>query len=92
MSWLLLSAFMEGQNIEFSFDVFNDPTVAPGLKVNARYAKVYLVFAATPDAASGSWGMTLTETGTKFAEMVRHAAEQGPPLFTRINFNPSMNT
>ena len=65
-TYFLLLGYMESQNIAFSFDVLNDPSVASGLTIDTRYYKVYLVAAATPDAAGGSWGVTFTETGTKF--------------------------
>ena len=63
---------MESQNIAFSFDVFNDHSVVSGLTIDTRYYKVYLVSAATSDAAGGSWGVTFTETGGKFADTIRH--------------------
>ena len=60
----LLSAYIGSQNIEFSFDVFNNPSVVSGLTIDTRYFRVHLVSAATPEAAGGSWGVTFTETGT----------------------------
>ena len=68
---------MENQNIAFSFDVFNDPSVVSGLTVDTHYFKVYIVSAATSDAAGGSWSVTFTETG-KLDETIfqRYAARR----------------
>ena len=78
---------MESQNIAFSFDVFNDHSVVSGLTIDTRYYKVYLVSAATPDAAGGSWGVTFTETGTctKFDNTI----EPSVMIFTHV-YNKQM--
>ena len=81
----MLLGYMESQNIAFSFDVFNDHSVVSGLTVDTRYYEVYLVSAATPDAAGGSWGVTFTETGTKFDNKIEHSVM----IFTHV-YNKQM--
>ena len=54
---------MENENIAYSFDVYNDHTVAAGLKIYSQFYDNYLVFCATPNATGASWSLTFTKSG-----------------------------